>query len=126
MRQTRALPACFTAKSPENSCQWSVISDQFVRADNWLLITDNFLRRGFRGKLFFFHALAQNHRQVASCRIEDGHQALRRSIDEEQQLREELFLARQGGQRLHFGHIQQLAVHDAQLELELSVFANPL
>jgi hypothetical protein len=58
--------------------------------------------------------------------VEHRSQPLRRSIDQEQKLREQLFLARHGGQRLDFFDIHQLAVDDAQLELELRVLANPL
>ena len=52
------------------------------------------------GKLALFHALIDNHSQIAAGGVDDGGQALRRRLNQEEELREELFLARQGGEAL--------------------------
>src|ERR1039458_3071120 len=62
------------------------------------------------------NALANHHSQIAARRIDDRRQPLCRRIHKEEQLREDLFLARHGRQRLHVVHAQQLAVQDAHLE----------
>src|SRR4029077_16743740 len=51
-------------------------------------------------EFLLFHGLINHNRQVPADRIHSRHQPLRRSVQEEQKLRINLFLRRHGGQRL--------------------------
>jgi len=74
MRQTRALPACSTAKYLKTPGCPTLAASLFLRL-GW---DPNSLRRSFRRELFLLHSLAQNHRQVAPCGIQHRSQPLRR------------------------------------------------
>src|SRR5580700_11750285 len=110
MRQTRALSNCFSTKTFKTvvSDQFSLVSFRWLHfrpkpTDDYCLTTARLRRCWCRipaCKLFLLHTLAQHHGQVAAGGVEHRCQPLRRRIDEEEQLREDLFLARHGGQRL--------------------------
>src|ERR1700758_4612343 len=76
-------------------------------------------------KLLLFNCLIDDDCQIAAGCVDDCCQTLRRGVDEEEQLREDLFLARHGGQSLHFLDVDDLAVNDSKLEGELGVVRNP-
>src|SRR6202451_1005060 len=67
-------------------------------------------------ELLLLHTLVDDHRQIASNRIHHGRQTLGRSVDQEQQLRIELFFRRHGGQRFDLLDRNDLAFDYADLE----------
>src|SRR5258708_22233017 len=77
------------------------------------------------GELALLDALIDDDGEIAAGGIDDRCQTLRRRVDEEKELREELFLARHGGQFADLANVDHLAVDDAQLEGELGVVLDP-
>src|SRR5229473_1663592 len=77
------------------------------------------------GKLALLDTLIDDDGEIAAGGVDDRGQTLRRGVDQEEELREELFLARHGGQFADFANVDHLAVDDAQLEGELRVVLDP-
>src|SRR5271157_701045 len=67
-------------------------------------------------KLVLLDALVDHHCQIAADRVHHGHQALRRSVHQEQQLRVDLFLRRHARQRVDVPDRDDAAIDDARLE----------
>src|SRR5205823_14632562 len=65
-------------------------------------------------------------RQITSDGINSGDQSLRQSVNEEEQLRISLFLARQRGESFDLVDRDQLALNYAELERKLRVVADIL
>ena len=80
---------------------------------------------GGSGKLALLDALVDDDGEIAASGVDDRNQTLRGRLNQEEELREELFLARQGGERLDLVDGDDLAVDDAQLEGELRVVLDP-
>jgi hypothetical protein len=78
------------------------------------------------GELALLDALVDDDGEIAAGGVDDRGQALRGRLNEEEELREELFLARQGGEGLDLLDGDDLAVDDAQLEGELGVVLDPV
>ncbi len=79
MRQTRALPACLTAKTLKNSHQPSAVSSQFLRGnanhfDACTVKAESCEPKAHqplgRLKLFLLDALSEHHRQIPARGIE--------------------------------------------------------
>ena len=77
------------------------------------------------GELVLFDALVDDDGEVAAGGVDDRGQTLRGRLNQEEELREELFLARHGGEGLDLVDRDHLAVDDAQLEGELRVVLDP-
>ncbi len=76
-------------------------------------------------KLALLDSLIDHDRQVATRGIDHRGEALRGGVDQEEKLREELFLARQGSQGCNFFLSDNLPVDDAELEGKLCVVLDP-
>ncbi len=89
-------------------------------------------RRCFRnrsrgaGELALLDALVDDDCEVAASCVDDRREALRGGLNEEEELREELFLARHGRQLADLANVDHLAVDDAQLKGELCVVLDPV
>src|SRR5579864_8890386 len=73
------------------------------------------MRLGFL-ELLLLDALVDDHRQVSAYRTHCRNQALRRGIDQEQELRHQLFLRRHRGQRFDLFNIDDAAFNHTDLE----------
>src|SRR5207248_3557426 len=77
-------------------------------------------------KLVFFYRLVHHHSQVAPHGVDYRRQPLRRSVDKEEQLRENLLPRWHRGQRFNLAHLDHTAFNHAGLEGELWVFLGVL
>ena len=77
------------------------------------------------GELVRLHGLVDDNCEVAAGCVDDCGDAGCRRVDEEEELGEELFLARQRRQVVDLCNVDNLAVNDTELEGELRVVLDP-
>src|SRR5262249_25440983 len=84
-----------------------------TKATTTKLISNEILRR------FFLRAhLIHNDREITRDRLNDSHQSLSLSIDEEQHLRDKLLTRGQSGNRFYFFQLNDLALNQSNLKAE--------
>src|SRR5208283_3540682 len=118
----RATPGLALAKSffeqpsrPETSSSWSAGRPRPATTRTLCLF-----------ELLLLHALAHHHRQIPSHRIHRRNQPLRRSIQQEQQLRIKLFLRWHGRQRFDLLDRNHAPFHHSRLEAEFRIILDIL
>src|SRR5579863_8155858 len=138
--ETPKASSIFFTRSDASRSVRPLISSSIVSTFDMTPISPlNFLNQNFRNppgdarrapeplrtKLFGLDRFADGNREVARQRVQRHGDALRRSVQEEHDLADQLFLGRHGGKLLDLGDRDHAAFNDAGLELERrNVFGN--